>query len=90
MPNYLVVTPQYEEKILILDDGTGPTEVVTDTCEVIARNAREARVLAVRKWRKQRRTWIQDQMYNNASPFTGLKVFNMDLPDKDFNERYYP
>ena len=89
MPNYLVVTPQYKEKTQILADGTGPIEIVADTCEVVARSAREARVFAVREWRKQNRTWVRDQMSNNASPFAGLKVFNMDLPDQDFNKRYH-
>mgnify|MGYP001558339708 CR=1 FL=1 len=84
MPNYLVVTPQYEERISILDDGTGPIEMVRDTCEVIAKNMREARVLAVHTWRQQHRYWVEDQMSNGASPFTGLRVFNMDLPDRDF------
>ena len=84
MTHYLVVTPEYETVISILPDGTGPSEWGSDTLEIEAPTARQAKVEAVRQWRKDYRSYVHDQLANNCSPFTGLKVFNMDLSDEEF------
>ena len=96
MTEYMVVTPPYGTLIPILDDGTGPTEYGSDVLYVEARTVKEAKVLAVREWRQMQRRgqwrearWVADQYINNACPFTGLKVFNMDLDDAEFNRRYH-
>lgn len=90
MTHYLVVTPPYETIISIgLGDGTGPSEWGSDICNVEAQNARQAKVLAVREWRSKQNCWLQDQLTDNRNPFAGLKAYNMDLDDKEFNRRYH-
>ena len=89
MTHYLVIIPAYETVIPILDDGTGPSEWGSDVLEVEALNASQAKVLAVREWRRQRTRWVSDQDTDCRCPFTGLQVRNMDLGDEEFNRRYH-
>ncbi len=78
MSHYSVYTRQWEEVVVILDDGTGPWEPVYAYVEVEAATAREAKVLAVRQWRtgedKAGQTYIRDCTSDERSPFTGLKA----------------
>lgn len=76
---YLVISPEYGEVIPILDDGTGPTEYGHDVVYAFARNARRAKVLALRWFRRQyagkwRHNWIED-----GNPFTGMTVDRMEF-----------
>ena len=84
MTRYMVVTPEYEVVVPTLDDGSGPMEPTCDVLEVEASNAREAKIMAVREWRRMQHDgrwrqahWIADQQSNGASPFTGLQVINL-------------
>lgn len=89
MTKYMIVTPEYGVKQPILEDGSGPTEYGHDVFECEAKNAREAKVLAVRHWREGgRERWVRDQLTDERNPFTGLKAMNMDLSDEEFNRRY--
>lgn len=83
MPNYAVVSPQWEEYQFRLDDGTGPTEPVCLYLEVEAPTARRAKVLAVQAWRKTGD--IRKYCEYEESPFKGLKAINLDLEDEAGN-----
>ena len=72
---YYVVTPEYEQVVPILDDGTGPVELVSDVAYVEAKNQREALVFGVRELRRDKSKWLRAQTINECSPFTGLKVY---------------
>ena len=90
MTHYLVITPPYDILIPILDDGTGPVESHCDVLEIEAINPREAKINAVREWRRMQHNghwrdarWIRDQQSNNANPFSGLKVEDLDELGQD-------
>ena len=78
MPIFSVFSKPWDERFPILDDGTGPSETTCAYAEVEAASVREAMVLAVRKWRSERkgsnRTYIRDCESDARSPFTGLKA----------------
>ena len=72
---YYVVTPEYEQVVPILDDGTGPVELVSDVAYVEARTQREALVVGLRELRRDGSKWLRAQTINKCSPFTGLKAY---------------
>lgn len=80
MNRYYVVTPQYEMVDVILDDGTGPTEMVADVIEIEADSARDAVAFGVREMLResQRRwrsfQWCQDQRSSGLSPYSGVRA----------------
>jgi len=70
---YWVMSPEYEEVIPILDDGTGPIESGRDCVGVLAFDKEHAKVLGVQAMRKSRNCkYIKDDP--ECSPFTGLQV----------------
>ena len=81
MTKYAVITPEYDYVLgpsAYLPDDAHLTEPGCDYVEVEASSLRHAKVLAVRQWRLEGTQWVKDQQSNNASPFTGLKVVNLD------------
>ena len=80
---YLVYTPEYGTVIPILDDGSGPMEYGADVMLVRAQNARRAKVLAVRAWRRKpwkQARWLHDCLSDGRSPFVGLKAERAEYP----------
>lgn len=72
--HWSVTTPMYMTYGSMWDDE--PPEYGCDWICVEANTKREAKLIAVREWRKQNTHWMQDCRSDNASPFTGLKVEN--------------
>jgi len=71
MTRYLVVTPEMSAVVPILDFGQGPLEYFADVFECEAENARDAKIMAVRHWRRTGAKWISDC---DGNPFAGLKA----------------
>ena len=80
---YQVVSPAYDYVEVVCDDGTGPTESECDYCIVSAASKREAKVKAVRHFRKTRAGYLADP---DISPFTGLQVSEANWEDADPDE----
>ena len=84
MKRWLVVTPQYNEVIPVLDTGEGPTETVADVIEIEAETPRDAIALGVRemlrlagRWRKDQPRFklCADQRSDRLCPYTGVKAY---------------
>ena len=83
---YLVTTPEYGVKMVLLDDGTGPTEWGCDAMQVLAHNKREAVQTAVRLWVKgidpewksswgrKPRGYCERQKDDGLCPWTGIRA----------------
>ena len=71
---YLVISPEYQLLMPILEDGTGPTESTCDVVEVEAQNKRQACILGLRELKKIPRGWINWYRDSDSNPFVGLKV----------------
>lgn len=78
MHRWLVITPEYESVVPLLEDGSGPTEIACNVVEVKAATRREALIKGVRELRKRKDGWMAEQKSNNANPFTGLKAYLAD------------
>lgn len=76
--HYTVCTPKYTSYYSY--DAMEPPETGADCVTVIAETKRLAKVQAVKELRKIRSEWMQDQASDNASPFTGLEVFENVCP----------
>lgn len=76
--HYGVVTPQFWSYHYYYD--IDPPEYGADYVEVEAPNKRRAKVEAVRKMRQEGMEWVSDQASDGASPFTGLKVLDLQCP----------
>ena len=81
MTKYAVTTPEFTHYTGGLDE---PNEMGYGYCEVEADSPRQAKVEAVRHFRTQvtqypgERSWAQEAKDNNANPFTGLVVEEID------------
>lgn len=84
MKQYLVVSPQYEVTIPILDDGTGPTEYCSDAVLVNAKSKREAIKLAVKS--PEFRQWVKDAREAECNPFIGIKAYDYDQTKEHLTE----
>ena len=74
MKHYWVISPEYEYKEVILDDGSGPMMVTRCSCCVEASNKRQAKILAIQH--KDMQEWIKLQRDDKKNPFVGLEVMN--------------
>lgn len=83
MTRYIVTAPPYEREAApssYLPDWGRPMETRVDYWEGEADNPKQAKVLAVRFWRKEhRQNWrecwhVGDADSDGRCPFTGLKV----------------
>ena len=81
MPRYLVASREYETINPVLEDGSGPSEWGRDELYVDARTKREAKVLALREFRKQHVRFLH--YYSDESPFTGMLVLASDEQEKE-------
>lgn len=72
--HYSVITPDY---ITYRGDEYEPSEYGADWICVEASTKREAKLKAVKEWRKQGTEWMEDCRSDNANPYTGLKVESM-------------
>ena len=73
---WYVVSPEYEEVVPILDDGTGPTEYGCDCVEVEANSKREAIIKGLSAMRIDRT--CHHPQYADGNPFTGMKAYLKD------------
>jgi hypothetical protein len=74
---WLVITPEVETVVPILDDGSGPTEIGADVIEVEAETRRDAIALGVRLMLRSGRkqyTYCRDQRSDRCSPFAGVRA----------------
>lgn len=96
MPDYLVATPTYKQKINLgafgPGDGSGPIEKVRDVVEVTAEDEDQAKVMAVRRMREKGMRWVEDRRVDGRTPFAGLEVTRIDVPEEKRDEwgRTYP
>jgi len=77
MKTYMIVTPEFEVRIPILDDGTGPWEWNADVIEVEAENKKDAIALGVQLMLKEywKYKYVRDQRSDGCSPYTGVKAY---------------
>lgn len=75
---YLVISPEYGEVVPILDYGQGPVEYGHDVVYAFARNARRAKVLGVRWFRRQGAHYLR----HAENPFAGMTVERMEFCDR--------
>ena len=68
---YVVCSPEYGEVIPVLDYGQGPIEFGCDVAFAYARNARRAKVLALRVFRRLHRRGPYPG-YLSDNPFSGM------------------
>jgi len=79
---WLVVTPEYDVKIPITDEGEGPTESEADTFEIEAETRRDAISLGVKFMLKDANyRWCKEQRRDNRSPYTGVQAWEFDSRD---------
>lgn len=76
---YEVISPEWGEKIPILDDGSGPTEYQCSWQLVRATSKREAISIGVKRWlaepyKRYSRNYCQVQKDDGCNPFTGIKA----------------
>ena len=78
---WLVITPEYDEVIPILDDGTGPIERGCDVIEIEAPTARDAITLGVKEMLKGGRQdiysfykWCIQSRSDGENPFAGVRA----------------
>lgn len=77
-----VVSAEYGQVVAVLDFGEGPIEYERDFLYVRAKNAKRAKSLMVRAWRRRlgssawRHSWLTD-----GNPFAGMRVVPS-LPEK--------
>lgn len=96
MQDYLVATPEYGRRINLgafgPGDGTGPIERVRDVVEVTAEDEKQAKVKAVRRMREKGMRWVEDRDCDGKTPFAGLEVTRVDVPEEKREEwgRTYP
>lgn len=75
MTRWFVITPEYERYPgSYYSFEPEPPEYGCDVVEVEAETKRKALVEGVRELRRSRSDWLRDQVGDNKSPFTGLKV----------------
>jgi hypothetical protein len=60
----------------VLDDGTGPTFLTSDTTEVQATSAKKAQVLALRYWREKGARWLRE--VEGECPFKGMSAYRFE------------
>lgn len=71
---YLVLSPEVGERVDVgLEDGNGPMEYWQDHAYVYTRNARRAKVLALRLFRRQYRDKGRDYLDYDC-PFVGMSA----------------
>ncbi len=82
MTRFYVVTPEYEWRDVILDDGTGPSFYEADVVEIEAENKRDAIAFGV-KWMLTKASrdykWCRDARADGVSPYAGVKAIPVDL-----------
>lgn len=91
MHKYIVYSPPfvtYHGGWNLPEDAQVPEEGV-DVWEGEAKNAREAKILAVREWSKDYKSWINDQRSEGHNPFSGLKAERLDTVDCNCGAHYY-
>lgn len=70
---FLIVSPEYGTKIDIgLDDGTGPLEYGADVTHVEAENRRDALLMGVMLFKKQRAKYLQ----HVDNPYADVEVIS--------------
>lgn len=77
---YFVMTPEYETKFPILEDGSGPSEWGRDVVQVQASTKAEARRLGYRQLKTQH--WFQWNYERDKHPYAYLTVERL-LPDEE-------
>lgn len=75
---YVVCSPEYGEVIPILDDGTGPMEYGCDVVFAFTRNARRAKVLGVRWFRRRGARYLRYA----ENPFAGVKAERLEFCER--------
>ena len=84
MPNWLVVTPYFDCKEPILDDGSGPTYSVRDVIQVEANNKSQAISRGVKLLLDDKRPgyirngYVQLQRGDNRCPYTGVTAMRIE------------
>lgn len=68
---YCVCSPEYGTVIPVMDFAQGPMEYGCDVVFVFARNAKRAKTLALRVFRRQH----SGAYYLSENPFKGMKAF---------------
>jgi hypothetical protein len=78
---WLVITPEYDEVVPILDDGTGPIEYGCDVIEIEAESRRDAIALGVNEMLKGGRQneygfykWCRMARSDGESPYAGVRA----------------
>lgn len=78
---YGVTSPPFMWTDAVLEDGSGPMYEERNWVPVFARNARRAKVLALRFWRRKRNSggwrsvpWLDDNESDGVCPFTDMKT----------------
>lgn len=80
MKTWFVCTPEYWTSSPIMHGNPDPGERGCDTVEVQARTKRDAKIIAVRAFRKDDCKYLQD----NGNPFTGITAETFDdYPNED-------
>lgn len=70
---FVVRSPEYLVVDVILDDGTGPSELIRDWLYARAMTPERARVLTVRAFRR-RYKGLRKPDYLRDNPFVGMQV----------------
>lgn len=73
MTLYGVYSPEY-----CTTSSYQPPEYGCDYEIVEAPTAREAKWIAAKKWRKQWRSWVHDNLSDGKHPLSGIKVERLD------------
>lgn len=71
---YLVVSPTYTYREVVLDDGTGPSYDIADVYLVDAPNKTTAKWAALRLGRTRGDTWAEPGYLHFGHPLRGVKV----------------
>lgn len=76
---YLVITPEYDEVMPVLDDGSGPVETGRDVIEIDAETSRDAIALGVQEMLRSSRqddysvySWCRWARLDGCSPYAGV------------------
>lgn len=73
---YLVASPEWEWIDRIMDDGSGPSEWNRDVIYVRTRNAKRAKVVALRHFRRVYPN--HEYLLDGTNPLCGMQVERMD------------
>ena len=88
MRKYLVLTPSFDYMEVVIE-GRGPVYSVRDFVEIVAKNKRDAVILAVHHMLHnsypdgQGYQYVHDQRSDNCSPYAGVRAYDRrDLRDR--------